>query len=193
MADIKLITAENIGRLRSAAGMTQAELAQILNYSDKAISKWERGESLPDVAVLKQISDLFGVTLDYLVSEHKTVELTPPPQYKWMSRNHLIITALSVLCVWFIATVVFVSGNAANVNMWLSFVAAVPVTLIVLLVLNSIWGKAHLNLIIISCLIWAILAVIYLVLIDHNYWLIFCTGIPLQLAAILAFKFRKNK
>lgn len=193
MADIKLITAENIARLRSAAGMTQAELAQILNYSDKAISKWERGESLPDVVVLKQIADLFGVTLDYLVSEHKTVELAPKPNYKWMSRNHLIITALSVLCVWFIATVIFVSCYGAGVNTWMSFVVAVPASLIVLLVLNSIWGKTRLNLVIISCLIWSVLTVIYLALIRFNYWLIFFTGIPLQIAAILAFKFRKSK
>ena len=193
MADIKLITAENIARLRSASGMTQAELAQILNYSDKAVSKWERGESLPDVAVLKQISDLFGVTLDYLVNEHKNVEITSPPENKWMSRNHLIITALSILCVWFIATVIFVSGFGAGLNMWLAFIAAIPVSMIVLLVLNSIWGKVRFNLVIISCLIWSLLITIYLILIKYNFWVIFCTGIPLQIAAILSFKFRRNK
>ena len=192
MADIKLITAENIAKLRIAAGMTQAELAQILNYSDKAISKWERGESLPDVVVLKQIADMFKVTLDYLVSEHNETDIPTQPQYKWMSTNHIIITALSVICVWFIATVVFVSSYGAGVNTWLSFVVAVPVSLIVLLVFNSIWGKTRLNLLIISCLIWSVLAVIYLALIKYNYWLIFCTGIPLQIAAILAFKFRKS-
>jgi transcriptional regulator with XRE-family HTH domain len=61
MKDIKSVTADNICSLRSAQGMTQAELAGILNYSDKAISKWERGESLPDVSVLKQIAEVFGV------------------------------------------------------------------------------------------------------------------------------------
>lgn len=193
MDDIKAVTAENISQLRSAAGMTQAELADILNYSDKAISKWERGESLPDVSVLKQISDIFGVTLDYLTASHCGDQSPLRPQYKWMSRNHLIITALSVLCVWFIATVVFVSGFAFGENLWLSFVVSVPASLIVILVFNSLWGKIHLNLYIISGLIWTTLAVLYLLLLQYNYWLIFCTGIPLQLAAILSFRFRKAK
>lgn len=191
MSDIKLITAENISRLRSAAGMTQAELAQILNYSDKAISKWERGESLPDVTVLKQIADLFQVTLDYLVSQHDTVEAAVQHDYKWMSKNHLIISALSILGVWFIAIVVFISGYGAGVNLWLAFPAAVPASLIVLLVLNSIWGKGYFNLLIISGLIWTVLILVYFALIKYNYWLVFCAGIPLQLAALLAFKIKK--
>ena len=68
MENIKQIVAKNIADLRRASGLTQMEFAEKLNYSDKAVSKWERGDSLPDVAVLKQIADLFQVTLDYLVT-----------------------------------------------------------------------------------------------------------------------------
>jgi DNA-binding XRE family transcriptional regulator len=173
--------------------MTQAELAGILNYSDKAISKWERGESLPDVSVLKQIAEVFGVSLDYLTSEHGSDELPVSPGYRWMSRNHLIITALSVIGVWFIATLVFVCGFAVGKNLWIAFPAAVPVSLIVLLVLNTLWGKLKYDLYIISALIWTSLAVLYLSLLKYNFWLLFCIGIPLQLAAILSFTFRRSK
>ena len=58
MEDLKLIIAKNIVMLRRRDGMTQFELAQRLNYSDKAVSKWERGESVPDIAVLKALTDI---------------------------------------------------------------------------------------------------------------------------------------
>jgi transcriptional regulator with XRE-family HTH domain len=69
MEDYKRIIANNITELRKAVPLTQAELAEKLNYSDKAVSKWERGESIPDVIVLKQIAELFGVTVDYLLED----------------------------------------------------------------------------------------------------------------------------
>ena len=70
MEDIKPIIAKNITALRQGAKMTQIELAERLNYSDKSVSKWERAESLPDITVLKAIADMFEVPLDYLVREN---------------------------------------------------------------------------------------------------------------------------
>ena len=194
MAKIKQIAAENISRLRTTAGMTQAELARILNYSDKAVSKWERGESLPDIVVLKQIADIFNVTLDFLVTEHAVIE-TPNTQksYRWMSANHYIITMLSVLCVWFVSTVIFVSGYWTGANMWMCFIVPIPISLIIILIFNSVWGKVRYNMHIISLLIWSVLAVIYLALLKYNYWLIFFIGIPLQIATIISFKFSRKK
>ena len=49
---LKQTVANNIAQLRKSKGLTQLELAERLNYSDKAVSKWERGEGLPDVLVL---------------------------------------------------------------------------------------------------------------------------------------------
>ena len=77
MKDVRQIIAENLIELRKVNKLTQLELAEKLNYSDKAISKWERGESLPDVEILCQIAELYGVSLDYLVTkdhEEETIE-----------------------------------------------------------------------------------------------------------------------
>ncbi|MFR6424856.1 MAG: helix-turn-helix domain-containing protein [Oscillospiraceae bacterium] len=79
MDELKLIFASNLIRLRTAAGMTQAELGEQLNYSDKSISKWERGEAIPDAMVLKRMSELFGVTVDYLLNEHDAWQPRPEP------------------------------------------------------------------------------------------------------------------
>ena len=109
MDNIKQIVAKNITELRRSTGMTQLGLAEKLNYSDKAISKWERGESLPDVAVLKQIADLFSVTMDYLVSaDHKEHSRERTIYAGRELRNRRIIAGISILLVWLAATIAFV-------------------------------------------------------------------------------------
>lgn len=62
--ELKNIIAQNITDLRKKEKLTQAEFAERLNYTDKAISKWERGESIPSIDVLKQIADMFNVKVD---------------------------------------------------------------------------------------------------------------------------------
>ena len=54
---------------RKRFGLTQAALAEKLNFSDKAVSKWERGESIPDVVTLAHLAELFDVPMDVLVRD----------------------------------------------------------------------------------------------------------------------------
>ena len=180
----KSIVAKNIGRLRQASGMTQAELAAKLNYSDKAVSKWERGESLPDVAVLAQIADLFQVSLDWLV---RGEVMSAEPAMKERSHlNRVLVTVMSVVLVWLVAALVFMvihlitGGNVVNA---LVFIYAVPASLIVWLVFNSIWFKPKLNYVIISLLMWSLLVTIQMTILPfgHNVWPIYILGIPAQI------------
>lgn len=183
MEDLKPAVAKNITDLRTAHGLTQLELAEKLNYSDKAVSKWERGESIPDIAVLKQIADLFGVSLDYMVSyEHKTA----PGKKSGKTRNHGFITGMSILLVWLIATFSYVIVQLVaplSAVHWLSFVYAVPVSMIVWLVLNSVWFDRRRNYLIISLLMWSVLGSVYISFLPFgfNVWLIFLLGIPGQI------------
>lgn len=55
--------------MRKSRGITQKSLASELNYSDKVISKWERGESLPDIYALKRLATFYNITLDDLVTD----------------------------------------------------------------------------------------------------------------------------
>ena len=184
--ELKQIIAENISALRREVGMTQAELAEKLNYTDKAVSKWERGESIPDVAVLKNIADLFGVTVDYLLSEdHGSEESTPAPVKKRRFSNHMSITFISVLLVWLVATFAFVMFDIVSPESglhWLAFVYAVPVSMIVWLVFNSIWFNTRTNFLIISLLMWTAIGALFstLIPIGFNIWQIFVIGIPGQ-------------
>ncbi len=184
MEELRYIIAKNITKLRIANKLTQIDLAEKLNYSDKAVSKWERGESLPDIIVLKQIADIFGVSLDFLVDKSSK----PDKENKVVLRgikNHGFITGMSILLVWLIATFLFVviqlSYKETSLN-WLSFVYAVPISMIVWLVFNSIWFNTRRNYIIISLLMWTVLATLFItfLMFDRNIWLIFLLGIPGQ-------------
>lgn len=188
--DLKPIIAKNITQLRQSRKMTQIELAEQLNYSDKAVSKWERAESIPDITVLKQIADLFGVPLDYLVrAEHDTlpepVGDTPDFAPNWR-RNHAIITSLSLLLVWLVATMAYVMidmiAPALKLH-WLAFVYAVPVSMIVWLVFNSIWFNLRRNYLIISLMMWSALLSVVLTLLACGIgaWQLFILGIPGQI------------
>ncbi len=188
MEDLKLVFAQNLSALRKKKGWTQLGLAEKLNYSDKAVSKWERGESLPDVIILKQIADLFEVTVDYmLVREHET----QVPLSKRKRRNRAMITGISAVTVWLIACILFFSlgfVETASPGSWLIFLAAVPVCCIVLLVFSALWWGKRWLFTTVSVLIWSILAFAFLLVfitLQLNIWLIFLIGIPAQIIVFL--------
>lgn len=180
--------------------MTQSELAEYLNYSDKAISKWERAESLPDITVLKAIADQFCVPLDYLVREdHSESAVTPAPtdNNRDKHRSHSIITLLSILLVWSVATLVYVMFDVICPNMkihWITFLYAVPVSMIVWLVFNSIWFNTRRNYLIISLLVWSTLASLVLTLLAFHItaWQFLLLGIPGQIIILVWSGLRKH-
>lgn len=182
MEDLKHIIAHNLSELRRSASMTQIDLAERLHYSDKAVSKWERGESIPDVGVLKEIADLFGVTVDYLLTEEHTAPREDVPA--GLQHRRAVVTLLSVALVWLIATVVFVILGMVLPGLrgeWLAFVYAIPVSAIVLLVFNSMWGRRRRNYGIVSVLVWGLLLSAFLTYPRGMMWMIFLLGIPAQI------------
>ena len=187
MGALRRIVAANIVWLRTANHMTQLELGEKLNYSDKAISRWERGEAVPDAGVLLQLSQLFGVTVDYLLHEHaeEKSQKVPPRRI-----NHRTVALISFMGVWTAALFVFIVFYLLGQIQWLSFVYALPVSLTVLLVMNSVWGKRKANLYIISALNWSLLATVYLSVWRRNWWILFLLGIPAQIITCLSFRIR---
>lgn len=186
LEELKHVIAKNITELRKTDGITQLELAESLNYSDKAVSKWERGESLPDISVLKTIADKFEVTVDYLLNEKHDGDASDfTGAKKRKVKNRTFITLMSLGLVWLIATAVYVivslaTGGASLV--WYTFMWAVPVTFIVWLVFNSVWFNPRLTFLIVSLLMWSMIASLFLTLVPFvtRMWMIFFLGIPGQ-------------
>ena len=190
MDDLKVITASNITNLRTAKGLTQAELGEMLSYSDKSVSKWERAEAVPDAYVLKHLSEIFGVSVDYLLSSHD--EWKPPKETKtergFRSR---VITTIALVGTWTLALLIYIIGWLMEYSWWMLFVYAIPVSLIALLVLNSVWEGGKNNCHIIYAIVASIFASVYLTFISYNPWQILLLIIPAELIVFLSFRVKK--
>ena len=187
----------NLIKYRKENGLTQLQLAQKLGYSDKTISKWEREEGVPDIYILKEIADLYGITVNDLISE-ETIKSEKNIIPKLSRRNKIIISLLSAGLVWLVATTINVILDLAisDIASYLSniYIYAIPLTFIVLIVFNSIWGKRFLNLFFISGLIWTFTLSLYVSLPITNISKLFIIPIPLQILTILWFLMEhKNK
>lgn len=192
----------NIVSYRKVRSMTQARLAEKLNYSDKAVSKWERGESMPDVVTLVQIAELFSVSVnDLLVDPNALPDQTGAVERvmgkaveKTLKRkaDKRIILQLSSLLVWFVALLVFVILSTLSVaKSWIAFFYAVPANAIVLLSLRSAWKDFRWNQFLISSIVWGALLSLYvslLIFLNVNVWRLFLLGIPGQIAVLLWFR-----
>ena len=203
---VKTRIGANIAFYRKRSGLTQAQLAEKLNYSDKAVSKWERGESIPDVLTLMQIAGQFQVTMDALLGDVNALPENPTTLERAMTQvsekalkrkaNKNIILALSTTLVWFVALFVFVVFSSFSIpNSWLSFFYAVPINAIVLLSLRSAWHDFRWNKFLISAIVWGSLASIFVsvwAFLDFIAWKIFLLGIPGQIAIFLWFRMFKQ-
>jgi len=190
---LKLQIGNNIAAFRKQCAMTQAELAEKLNYSDKAVSKWERGESVPDVMTLAQIAELFGVGMDALVGNAPVeaaakIEKSPPKRRV----NKGVIQMLVSILVWFVALFVYVVLSSMNLpKSWIGFIYALPVNAIVLLSLRCAWHKYSWNFVLVSLIVWGSLLSFYmtmLVFTGFNIWKLFLLGALGQAAVWLWFR-----
>lgn len=199
---LKCLIGANISTYRKRAGLTQAGLAEKLNYSDKAVSKWERGESVPDVLTLVRLAENLGIRVDDLLTDHNDLpESTTRFQQamgqvaeKTLKRkaNKRIILALSSLLCWFVALFIFVVLSSLGVaNSWLAFLVAFPANCIVALSLLSAWHDFRWNKLLISGIVWGSLLCIHaslLTLLHFNFWKIYLLGILGQVAIWLWFR-----
>ena len=194
MDDLSRVLAENISELRKSNNLTQAEFAERLNDSDKAVSKWERGDSLPDVIVLKTIADMYGVGLDDMLRENGVRHVVSPDEVLRDEQltQKILITALWVTMVWIVAAVVFLYSQYSRGTMfWMAFVWAVPVSFLVALIFARRWGAAdfkRISCILSSGFVWSALISFYFQFMSYNIWMIFFIGVPVQIALILSSK-----
>ena len=184
--NIRAILAENIQFYRKQKIMTQLELAEYLSYSDKAVSKWERGEGVPDIYVLDKLADLFDLSLDELV--YKKHKAFVPQSVR--NKKHLTVSLAAFVLVWIIAVTFYSIAMMANLStfpLWYSFIVAIPISAIVLLVFSSLWANRATTFIMISVLLWSVALTLTVLLYPHlsNSYLFFIIAIPVQIGVIL--------
>ena len=204
---LKLQIGTNISNLRKRQGLTQAGLAERLNYSDKAVSKWERGESVPDVMTLVQLAEQFEINVNDLLVDPDALPGNPTSLEQAMTRvtektlkrkaNKHIVLWLSSLLVWFVALFLYVMVSSFDIPYsWLAFLYAIPANAIVLLSMRSAWHDFRWNKAYISIIMWGFLVSFHttLLIMNFNMWKLYLLGIPGQLAIWLWFRlFRPAK
>ena len=172
--------------------MTQAELGAMLNYSDKSVSKWERGEAIPDAWVLTRLAEIFGVTVDFLLSEHDA--WVPPgaeeegPQY---SRG--MIYAVAILAVWTMALIAFVVLWWVGILWWPVFAVALSVSLLAVLILTVYFKHTkHLQYVLAGFVLSVFVMLYVLMLPWRNNWQLFLIAVPALALVFLGCNIRKR-
>lgn len=190
--------ADNLVYYRKASGLTQLEVAEKFNYSDKSISKWERAEGMPDILVLKALADFYDIRVDDFFKEEKAKIKMTRKSKRWF------IFGLSETLVWLVFGIFFTVFSIfiqKQFDWWLLFVYAAASSSILAVVWAGIYHKRLYQLIATSCIVWTTIASIYLTALmvqlrnggaNPNLWLLFLIGVPLEVLAILWYFLRKN-
>ena len=193
--ELKSVIAQNLIKYRKENGLTQQELAEKLNYSDKSISKWERGEGVPDIYILKQIAELYNVTVNDIIGMEKIENNATPT----INKNHVLITLMSIGLVWLVATIIFailkiIFPNTLTISY--CYIYAIPISFIVLYIFNRIWFKIKLiNFTSVSLIFWTTLFSFYWTIKDFfdNFGVLFFIGIPFQIIVIFWYLMDRKK
>lgn len=197
LSELKLISASNIIKLRTGAGLTQAELGEKLNYSDKTISKWERGEAIPDAYVLTQMAEIFGVTVDYLLSSHDAWESPEQQEEKERKQEEHrysvnMIIAISVLGVWTMALTIFVMLWLFDIILWQTFVVALPVSILTYMVLICVFRRRRHLQFVIAAFVLSLFILLYFTLPMQKPWQLFLIAIPAEIIVFLSCNIRRR-
>lgn len=192
LSELKLVTAGNLIKLRTGRGLTQAELGAKLNYSDKTISKWERGEAIPDAYVLTQIAELFGVSVDALLSPPEKWMPPEPEEEEERSYSVRAILAIAVLGVWTLALSAFVALWLAHIICWQIFVVALPVSILTYLVLICVFDRKKQLKYVVALFVLSLFLMMYLLFFHANPWQIFLVAILAEVLVFLSFRVRRH-
>lgn len=185
MKTLREIISNNISTLRKKHEMTQIDLSKKINYSDKAVSRWEKGEVLPDIETLEGLSRIFNVPLSYMLEEHFETKVE---KSVGLTKNEILMHCLSCLSIWTIATMIFVYQELNFDRIfWEIFLWAVPITAGYILYSNRKNKSKLIYLIFNTLFCWSVLTCVYFQFLEVSAWLIYIIGVPVQAAIIVSF------
>ena len=195
MKGVKETVRENLIKLRKEHKYTQMELAEKIGYSDKAISRWETGEVNPDIETLETLAKLYGVDITVFFSEYSPEQHRAEVARDAQLGRKIAVWILMGVALWYVGIMLYIYSStfvADSTRSWLIFIWLVPLTFILCSVMNRMWGNAVMGIIFSSLVCWSLLAAIYLHFLKYNLYLLFISGVPIQMA-ILILDYMKRK
>ena len=186
MEDIKNNIALNIIELRKNAGYSQLELAQKIGYSDKAVSRWETGEVTPDIDTLECLAALYELPLTALFEEYNAQKIKSYDYRRLHIGKKLAIVLLAVAVLWYLTVMRFMWNQLAGVEKpWMAFIWAIPLTFLLTMLFNVKWGYRPVSFVLASGLCWGTVLGAYLHFLEYNMYMLFISGVPMQICIIL--------
>ncbi len=196
MANVKETVRANLVKLRKTRKLTQMELAEKIGYSDKAISRWETGEVNPDIETLDKLAELYGVDISVFFTEYNAKEYKANVNKTSQLGRKIAVWILMVVAIWYIGIMIFIYSSTFKMDQsrsWLIFIWLLPVTFALCAALNVKWGCEALGIVFASLLCWSLLTAIYLQYLEYNVYLLFISGVPIQIAILLLAYMRTKK
>lgn len=183
--NVKEIIAANLVSLRKGSRLTQQQLAERLNYSDKAVSRWENAETLPDIETLCKICDIYGVKFEYLLQKEQPKK--NPYVVKTNTTGKMFIMFIILCSLWIAATLAYTYVNVIfSVKVWTIFIWAIPLSAIVCQICNvSFFKNKAFGCVLYSVFAWTSILSLYLQMLKYNTWMLFIVGVPIQAVIIL--------
>ncbi len=186
MSEIRTVVRENLVKLRKERKWTQMELAEKIGYSDKAISRWETGEVSPDIETLYTLSQLYEIPMQVLFEPYEPVEYKAKRFRDLDMGKKIAISLLVIATLWFFGSVAYIYLAAqGDARPWMAFIWPLPLTFLLSIAFNRMWGNRVIAVILRSGLCWTLITAIYLQLLEYNLFMLFVSGVPLQLALVL--------
>jgi transcriptional regulator with XRE-family HTH domain len=193
LSELKLICASKLIRLRTGAGLTQAELGAKLNYSDKSVSKWERGEAIPDAFVLTQLAELFGVSVDFLLTSHDKWEKPKENEVEEVRYSVEHIIAIAVIGVLTAFLIAFVTLWLMGIVEWRIFLFALSAAILVYMVLICVFKRTRQLQYVIAAFVASLFVILYFFLPRANPWQLFLVLVPAEVLVFLACNVKKRR
>ncbi len=192
MEELKNIIANNLIYLRKKNNLTQLELAEKINYSDNAISRWERGDVTPSIEILESMSKYYDVAIEDFFDEN-LAKVSPEFEHsQTIVRNLTVVFSISI--IWFLTTIAYIYLKIlANIDYWMIFIIAIPVSCLIAIYFSRKWGNKILTVILASIFFWSIILFLYLSFLQYNIWPLFILGAPCQSALISGYYIRNKR
>lgn len=196
MANVKETVRTNLVKLRKERKWTQMELAERIGYSDKAISRWETGEVNPDIETLDKLAQLYEVDISVFFKEYDAKEYKSSVSRQTQLGRKIAVWILMVAALWYLGIMIFIYSSTFKMDEsrnWLIFIWLLPITFVLCTCFNAKWGNEVLGIVFASLLCWSLLTAIYLQFLEYNVYLLFISGVPIQVAILLLAYMRVKK